>query len=718
MSDAAALCPACVALPETTLQSAARADHLTQQLSLPGIHCVACMTGVEQALLALPGVSAARVNLSLKRVTATTGPGIAPETLIDTLARAGFEAKLLDASLLGTQTDPTARALMTRIAVSGFAMMNVMLLSVAVWSGAIGTTLTLFHLISASIAVPALIYAAQPFFTHARSALRAGRLNMDVPISLAIILAGGMSTYETFAGGEHAYFDAALSLTFFLLLGRYLDHQSRSAAKSAAAQLAALEVPRIQRLQNGQTETVDFNDLAVGDTIVVLPGGRIPVDGIVALGAGEVDRSMLTGESAPLPITSGDSVTAGEISKGAVLHIHATTVGEDTTLRKMVSMVDAAESSRNTYNAIADRAAAVYAPVVHLLALAAFLGWWIGAGDVRLALNIAIAVLIITCPCALGLAVPAVSTTAAGRLFRAGLLVKDGTALERLAVVDTVVFDKTGTLTHPTTTLPPLDATAAGVALALATHSTHPVARAIERALRDQGTTPAPLTQITELPGQGVSALHNGTPVRLGAHRWMGGGDGTALQIGTTTPIAFPMTSQLREGALELVQNWQALGLDLHILSGDNEAETARIAAALGITQYRAGTSPADKIAYLNALADTGHKTLMVGDGLNDTGALAAAFASISPASAADASRAASDIVLLSDSLTALADLPRIARAAKRRVIENFSIAAGYNAIAIPIALAGFATPLMAAIAMSGSSIMVVLNALRLRGPA
>jgi Cu2+-exporting ATPase len=710
-----------VALPEVSLHSAAKADHLTQQLSLPGIHCVACMTGVEQTLLALTGVSAARVNLSLRRVTATTNPAVPPEVLMDALAKAGFEAKALDQSLLGTQSDPVGRALLTRIAVSGFAMMNVMLLSVAVWSGAVGATLGLFHLISASIAVPALLFAAQPFFKHAWSALRARRLNMDVPISLAIILAGGMSTYETFAGGEHAYFDAALSLTFFLLLGRYLDHRSRTAARSAAAQLSALEVPRIQRLINGQTETVDFADLAVGDTVVVLPGGRIPVDGFIAAGAGDVDRSMLTGESRLAQLLVGDAVTAGEISQSAVLHINASTVGEDTTLRKMVSMVDAAESSRSTYNAIADRAAAIYAPMVHLLALVAFLGWLVGTGDLRLSLNIAIAVLIITCPCALGLAVPAVSTTAAGRLFRAGLLVKDGTALERLAEVDTVVFDKTGTLTRLSPALaglPQMDADTAGVALALARHSTHPVARVIDAELTAAGVEPLPIANISELAGKGIEAQWVGQRVRLGSGRWLGSAGATAVQMGDADPVEFTLTSDLRDGAHDLIQAWREAGLEIHILSGDGPDETAQIARELGVPLGASEATPTDKLAYIQALAASGKKVLMVGDGLNDTGALAAAFASISPASAADASRAASDIVLLNDSLAALADLPLVAREAKRRVLENFSIAAGYNAIAIPIALAGFATPLMAAIAMSASSITVVLNALRLRGPA
>ncbi|WP_296423676.1 heavy metal translocating P-type ATPase [Yoonia sp.] len=709
-----AICPACVGLPEGALEAATAKGTAQIILSLPGIHCIACINGVERALRARDGVVSARVNLSMKRVTVGTNGHVAPETLIDTLELAGFEARALDTSLLGSTSDTYGRGLMTRIAIAGFATMNVMLLSVAVWSGAVGATQHMFHIISASIAVPALIYAAQPFFHNAWSALSVRKLNMDVPISLAIVLAAGMSLYETFVGGAQAYFDAALSLTFFLLIGRYLDHRSRKAAASAAAQLAALEVPRVMRLRDSLRQMVDFADLRVGDTIQVLPGGRIPVDGIITDGQSQIDRSLLTGESRPLHATSGTAVSAGEVNMTGPLTIRAMTVGADTTLRKMVTMVDAAESVRNRYTAIADRAAAIYAPAVHLLALSAFVVWLIISGDLRLSLNIAVAVLIITCPCALGLAVPAVSTTAAGRLFRAGLLVKDGTALERLAEVNTVVFDKTGTLTMPAAGHTALDPATRSIALALTQNATHPVSQAIAAALI--GTAPATITDQREHPGHGLSARYDGRQVRLGSGAWLGTQQGTYIQIGDQMPQKIALRSDLRDGAADLVAAWQAAGLTVHLLSGDDTAETARVAGLLGIEHWQAETKPDAKVQYIKTLAATGAKVLMVGDGLNDTAALAAAHASVSPATAADASRAASDIVLLNDSLRPMIDLPLVARSARQRVLENFAIAAGYNAIAIPIALLGFATPLLAAIAMSASSITVLLNALRLRG--
>ena len=713
MSDTAS-CPACVGLPEGQLEKAASNGTNQIVLSLPGIHCVACINTVEKTLRALNGVANARVNLSMKRVTVGTNQPVAAEEMIEALELAGFEARVLDSSLLGAEGDAYGRSLMTRLAVSGFANMNIMLLSVAIWSGAVGATMHLFHWITAVIAIPALIYSAQPFFESGWRSLRVGKLNMDVPISLAILLASGISLYETIYGGYHSYFDAAVTLTFFLLIGRYLDHRSRKAAASAAAQLAALEVPRVLRIRNGVRQMVDFGDLSVGDCVQVLPGGRIPVDGVVTEGSGQIDRSLLTGESRPAAVDAGAEVTAGEISMNAPLTIRATTVGTDTTLRKMVTMVDQAEAMRNRYTAVADKAAAIYAPVVHILAFAAFAFWILWSGDFRLSINIAVAVLIITCPCAMGLAVPAVSTVAAGRLFRAGLLVKDGTALERLAEVDTVVFDKTGTLTMPTAGRDTLSPEAQGIARAMTQDATHPVSQAIAAALTDVAA--AVIHDQQEHPGKGLSATWQGQEVRLGSGAWLGMGHGTYLQIGDGRPQKIHLRAELREGAVALVKAWREAGLAVHIVSGDDANETARIAAALDVDHWKAQTGPQDKVAYVEALAAEGRKVLMVGDGLNDTGALAAAYASVSPATAADASRAASDVVLLNDSLTPLIELPLLARAALKRIRENFTISTVYNVIAVPVALVGLATPLIASIAMSASSITVLVNALRLKG--
>lgn len=715
-----AACPGCIAQPATGATGGSNRSGETLHLSLPAIHCAGCIATVERGLLARSDVFAARVNLNRKQVEITHAPQTAPETLIEQLTDLGIEARLLDRDALGDTRDIQGRALLFRIAIAGFAMMNVMLMSVAIWSGASDATRTLFHWLSAAISLPAVFYAAQPFFHNAWTALRVGRLNMDVPISLALILASGMSLYETAAGGHDAYFDAALSLTFFLLCGRYLDHRCRSTARSAARELAALEVPRVLRETAQGRETVKLSEAAIGDHIVVLAGARAPVDGTVIDGASTLDRAILTGESLPVSASVGSDVNAGELNLSGPLVLRATAVGADTSLRRMVTMIDAAESARNRYTALADRAAQVYAPVVHLLSFAAFAGWFFATGDVRFSLNIAIATLIITCPCALGLAVPAVSTAAAGKLFRAGLLVKNGTALERIAETDVVVFDKTGTLTEgqlEVSTLATLDTTTKSVALALAQSSTHPVAQALAMGLTNADISPAVLTGITELPGRGLCAEFGGRDVLLGSADFTQAtptdAPGAWLRIGSEAPIHLTLKGSLREGAQDVIETLLAKGTQIHLISGDTPAATRSVAATLGIAEFRAGQSPTDKIAYLEALADKGHKVLMVGDGLNDTGALASAYASVAPAAAADAARAASDVVLLGRSLAPLPDLIHTARSAKRRILENFGIAAGYNALVIPLAVAGFVTPLLAAIAMSTSSITVLLNAMR-----
>ena len=716
-----AACPGCLAAPLALPRKTAAAAGEVLHLSLPGIHCAACISGVERGLLARPDVTAARVNLNRKQVRILHAPQTSPEDLIGHLAGLGFEARLLDRDLLGRGEDPEGRALLVRIAVAGFAMMNVMLMSVAIWAGAEDATRTLFHWISAAISLPVVGYAAQPFFRHAWSALRAGRLNMDVPISLALLLACAMSLYETAAGGHEAYFDAALSLSFFLLCGRYLDHRCRSAARSAAQELAALEVPRVLRRTATGQETIDLGQVRLGDELIVLPGARVPVDGVVTDGTSTLDRALLTGESLPVTAAQGSRLCAGELNLSGPLTLRATAVGGDTTLQRMVTMIDAAESARNRYTALADRAAAIYAPAVHLLAGLAFAGWLIASGDTRLALNIAIAVLIVTCPCALGLAVPAVSTAAAGRLFRRGLLIKDGTALERIAETDTVVFDKTGTLTEgqlQIESLSALDPDARRVALGLAQGSSHPVARALAAGLEAEGVVPATLTDLRETPGAGITGVWRGVPVLLGSPALTGAlacdAPGAWLRIGTADPVHLSLSAVLRDGAADTVAALRRAGLRVHLLSGDGPAATRAVAETLGIDTYLGAQDPGAKIAYLDRLAAEGRHVLMVGDGLNDTGALASAYASVAPAQAADAARSASDVVLLGQSLSPLPDLILTARAAKRRILENFGIAAAYNALVIPLALAGHVTPLVAAIAMSTSSVTVLLNAMRL----
>jgi len=725
-----AACPACVALPATELL-AERRRHMANSgliLSVPSASDAAAMAAIETALLAVPGVRTARMNLTLRRVTVTGEPEVMPETLIEALAAAGFTAMELDPGLLSTtESEKRGRDLLMRLGVAGFSMMNIMLLSVAVWSGAEDATRDLFHWISAMIALPTLAFAGQPFFASAIASIRARKLGMDVPISLALILSSSISLFETVKGGEHAYFDAAVSLCFFLLIGRYLDYRSRAVARSAAEELAALEVPRAVRLTDGVEMLVPIADILPGDLVYVRPGGRMPVDGVVTLGTSELDRSLLTGETLPVWAGIGTAVSAGEVNLTGPLTVRVTAAGQNSSLNRMADLVAVAESSKNRYASLADRMARRYSPSVHILALASFIGWLIhSGGDVRLAVNVAAAVLIITCPCALALAVPSVVTAASGRLFRKGLLIKNGTALERLAEVDTVVFDKTGTLTmgapepanladHPADVL--------AVVAALAQVSSHPLSRSLSAALGEMGIAPATVTDVTERAGYGVEGVWNGQTVRLGRIDWVSDGKtlpsgaqtATALAIGAAPVRSFAFTDRLRPGAAEAITALRAAGLDVLLLSGDAEGPVAQLAQSLSITDWRSGMLPAEKAAIVSGLNSSGHRALMVGDGLNDTVALASAHVSISPASALDAARVASDIVLLGQDLAPIADALSIARQARRRIKQNFALSLAYNAVAVPVALVGLATPLIAALAMSTSSLTVTLNALRLK---
>ncbi|MGI1660866.1 heavy metal translocating P-type ATPase [Palleronia sp. KMU-117] len=722
-----AACPACVALPDAADirdRASALAGTATIQLSLPTIHCAGCISGVERALNGVPGVTSARVNLTLRRASVEAGPGVTPDALIARLDLAGYEAHELDATALAaTATDRAGRDLAMRLAVAFFANMNVMLLSVAVWSGAEGVTRDMFHWISAMIAIPAVIFSGTPFFRSAYGALRGRRLNMDVPISLGLILALALSLWETSLSGHHAYFDAALSLSFFLLLGRYLDHRTRASARSAAEELAALEVPKALRVEGGAETEVYAADLHAGDVVRVRPGGRIPVDGVVIDGESEVDRSLMTGESLPAFAGRDTVVSAGEVNLTGPLLVRVTAAGKDTSLHRIADLVAVAESGRANYSSIADRFARGYAPVVHILSLTAFAMWmWISGGDLRLSLNVAVATLIITCPCALGLAVPAVTTAASGRLFRKGLLIKDGTALERLADVDTVVFDKTGTLTMGAPVPEDLGTVSRRdleVVLALAEASSHPLAQALAQATRAAGLRPARAEGLREVPGHGIEATVRGERARLGRASWLGaessGRTATWLRLGEAQPVEFVFTDRLRPGAAEAVAGLRAQGKRILLVSGDATPAVRAFAARIGIDEVLAEALPAEKAARIAELAAEGRKVLMVGDGLNDTAALAGAHVSISPASALDAARVASDIVLLGNDLAPVADAAETAIRAKQRIRENFAISGLYNLVAVPVALLGLATPLIAALAMSLSSITVSLNALRVR---
>ncbi|MGB3445891.1 MAG: heavy metal translocating P-type ATPase [Xanthobacteraceae bacterium] len=710
---------------EVRLASRDVGDGIRQtDLSVPAMHCGGCIQAVENALNALPGVEAARVNLSSKRATIRWHDSATPPPLIETLRGIGYDAHLFDPG--SEQKDTALSELLRALAVAGFAASNIMLLSVSVWAGADAGTRDLFHAISAMIALPALAYSGRVFFRSAWSAVRHGRTNMDVPISIGVTMAFGLSLYETIHHGAHAYFDASVTLLFFLLIGRTLDHLMRERARTAVKGLAQLAARGALVAQpDGSNVYLPVGDIQVGMTIMLAAGERVPVDGRVVSGQSDIDRSLLTGESAPVQVASGAALQAGTLNLTGPLTLIATAVARDSFLAEMMRLMETAEAGRSAYRRIADRASRLYAPVVHATAFLTMIGWLIATGDLHRSVTIAIAVLIITCPCALGLAVPMVQVMAARRLFEQGMLLKDGGALERLAEIDTVVFDKTGTLTlgqprllHPEA----IDTDALGIAATMATHSRHPYSRALAAA-GAAIASPLDAGAVAEIPGAGLEARIGAHVYRLGRASWaLSQSDNDGIDNANVVlardgqPLArFAFEDRLRDGAHATIAELTEQGFAVEVLSGDRNEAVRKIAGDLG-AQHLSEVTPAGKVARVAAIESSGHRVLMVGDGLNDAPALAAAHASMAPASAADVGRNAADLVFLHESLRAVPEAIGIARNAARLVQQNLALAVGYNVIAVPIAVLGYVTPLIAAVAMSSSSIIVIANALRLPG--
>ncbi|KCZ93404.1 copper-translocating P-type ATPase [Hyphomonas johnsonii MHS-2] len=623
----------------------------------------------------------------------------------------------------GTSYQAEERSLLIAMGVAGFAAANIMLLSVSVWGGAgeMGAaTRQAFHAISGMIALPVVVFSGRHFFLSAWRALKHGHVNMDVPVSLAIWLAMGVSIWETIQGGPHAYFDACIMLIFFLLIGRFLDARLRRRASGAAHDLAALKNRSVRRQNStGAIESVRANEIIAGDMILLSPGEQAVIDMTIAEGAGEIDEQLVSGESLPRLVNAGTVVFAGSVNLGAALIGQAISPATDSLLADIATMMEAGEQRRSTYRKIADRAVALYVPFVHTTAALSFLGWIVAGASVREAILIAVSTLIITCPCALALAAPAAQMVASGKLFRSGVFLRSGDALERLAAIDHIVFDKTGTLTlgEPVCLVTENTRKALPIAAMLARASRHPLSRALVTAA---GAGPL-ATGIREHAGLGLEANIDGHVCRLGSAEWVGAGgevagEGPVLWFsrGSEPPIAFTFEEQLRDDAKAAVRALETEGYSLEILSGDRPSAVARTAGALGIGVWSARVSPQDKAARLEALRDEGKRVLMVGDGLNDAGALALAHASLTPGGAMDISQSASDAVY-AGGLGSIPAILRISKSARQIMLQNFGLAAAYNLIAVPIAVTGHVTPLIAAIAMSASSLIVTLNALRIR---
>ncbi|WBV43848.1 heavy metal translocating P-type ATPase [Pseudoroseomonas cervicalis] len=714
------------AMPETdfaVLASEGKGGTRTLELMVSGLSCGACIWLVEQALAAEPDVLRARASLSARRLSVTwRGAASRANDLVALLARLGFRAAPWSPACLRATEDAEGRALVRALGIAAFGMMNVMLVSVAVWAGGdMGEqTRHLMHWLAALIGLPVVLVAGMPFYRSAWNGLRAGRPNMDLAVSLGIIASTLMSLSETLRNGPYTWFDGATALLALLLAGRVLDRAARRRARQAVAELLALQDGTVQRLEpDGSTTHCPAASLRAGDRVLVASGERLRLDGVLEAEEALLDTAATTGESLPRRFRRGEALAAGMVNLGDAVALRVTAAAADGSLAAMARLLERAEQARGRFVSIADKAARFYVPVAHAVALATFLGWWLWM-DVswREALVPAVAALIITCPCGLAIAVPAVQVAASGALFRRGVLVASSTGLERLASAGAVVFDKTGTLTEGRPVLleaPGRPASALREAASLARASRHPLSRALVAACPE---APAAPEGVREIPGQGLALTTPAGEIRLGSAPFIGlaqEDEGLTLWLARPglSPVPFRFADRLRPDAAPSVAALAALGLEAELLSGDAAPAVEAAAHAAGIGPWQARATPQDKAERIAALSVAGRRPLMVGDGLNDAAALALAHVSATPQGATDLAQTAADFVLRAEGLAALPYAIRVARRAQRLARENIAFSLIYNIVAVPCAVLGYATPLIAALVMASSSIIVILNALR-----
>lgn len=698
-------------------------------LLVEGVHCGNCIRKIESGLASDPSITKARVNLTLRRLSVEwNGSADHAERIGEKVREFGYAVAPYDAGSLSVSYRRTGRELLRCLAIAGFASSNVMMLAWAVWAGeaqgmSLGTQ-AFFNWLSALITVPTLAIAGKPFFRSALAALKAGRTNIDVPIVAALVLAAAISLMELFRSNGDVYFDSVSTLLFVLLVGRYLDFRVRAKSREAIERLSMMRTEHATIVGEDQKATVvPASSVLPGMLVLVAGGNTLPVDGRVANGESTLDRSAVTGETLPEQVRPGDEVLAGCVNGPTALYIRASKPAAESHLSEILRLVEQAQLDKGRAATLADRLSALWTPLIHAVGLVTFFGWWlINGSDLPTALLHAITVLIIACPCAIGLAIPAVQVAAIGGLLRRGILVRSGDALDRLARIDRIAFDKTGTLTdgRPELVSMPTDPAALQIAAALAAVSRHPYARAMSRRLGGED----PVQDLIETPGAGVSGLVNGERARLGSAAFCGVRQDALDTAGelwmaseSNEPVRFVVAEKLRSDAAETVDCFRRAGTQMSILSGDRVSTVEHCADELGIDERHGGLKPAEKAEFLRRWKADGRKALMIGDGLNDAPALAAAYVSASFGHGVPAAQVAADFVLPAETLSSITVAHRVALKAARIVRQNLAFAAAYNVALIPVAVAGLASPLIAAAAMSASSIIVTLNALRAQPP-
>lgn len=703
---------------------------MTESLSnavvmVEGLHCAGCIRKIESAFEKDPDIETARVNFSNHRLYLVwNGPQENVETYIKRVQNLGFGAYPFSPDEEVELKKAQQKRILLALAVAGFAMGNVMLISIALWITDADTmgegTRQLLQWLSALIAVPAIFFSGQLFFQSAYKALSHKKTNMDVPISVALILTTAISLWGMFNHQEHIYFDSALMLMFFLLVGRYLDMRAQGQATQAATDiLGHLNETYTVLNSDGDKKECRVSDLLPDMNIIIEAGRRFPVDGVIVDGESDADAALITGETLPINISKGTDIYAGTINLSAPVVFKVQKIADESVTEKIKTLLGRATKNKSTYMRIADRAAQIYTPLVHSLALVTFVFWlFYMKADWQTSLMIAVSVLIITCPCALGLAVPVVHVLAIGKLLKKGVILKSGDALERLQKITNIIFDKTGVLTTGQARLiGEYDPNVFKKAASLALHSHHPLSKALVKVYNGKTVR---MTDIVEHPGKGIEGKYRGDTIRLGRKEWITPeveNSNTSVQTwfddgAAQTPFYF--SDSLRNNTTETIEYFKSQNIEISLLTGDKKNQANKIAAMSNIKDIHAEQLPEDKFNFIQSMSKQNKKTLMIGDGLNDTAALAAADVSMAPSSAVDLTQNTADIVFMGDSLEPVITTYKIAQHSQKMVKQNFALAVVYNVIAIPFAMAGFVTPVIAALAMSASSLIVIANSFRL----
>ncbi len=700
-------------------------------LLIEGVHCAACTWLIRQSLERIEGVSEVEVNPATTRATLRWNPEKTRlSRLLHTIARLGYRphpGKRSEGEHLRLKE---RRQAILRLGLAGMGMMQVMTYAISLYTGIFEGmdegTRTFLRYVSMLITTPVLFYSGLPFLRGAWRDLKNRHLGMDVPVALALLMAYFASVWETLNHGPHVYFDSVVMFVFFLLVARQVEQNVRHRAGSTADALSELTPSSAIRLTDTGRETVGIRELKPGDRVLVRDGEAIPADGVLVAGGTWVDESLITGESRPVWRETGDTVIAGSTVQGDPVEIRIIRTGRDTVLSTITRLLERAQSQTPPIARLTDRIAAWFVAGILLLAAGTW-SWW-AMHDPANAFSITIAVLVVTCPCALSLATPVSLAAASAHMTARGLLVASSEALETLPQVDTVLFDKTGTLTTGELRIqqvlpePGLQAEQLmQLAALLEQDSAHPIARAFAGHLRQSADL-----QIRTLPGQGVEAHWQGHLYRLGQVRFALNdpdahwpeelGEGTRLCLSRDgRPMGwFVLRDEIREDTTRVIQRLQRQGLRVGLLSGDEQAHVRNLAERLGVDFWQAEQMPADKLAYLQAEQRQGRRVCMVGDGVNDAPVLAASDVSVAMGQGAALAQSTSHFILLAERLQPLDDGFAIARATRRIIRQNLGWALGYNITAIPLAASGWVEPWMAALGMSGSSLVVVLNAWRI----